>query len=727
VWTGSVTTRAEDDATSNTYTITATFEDPAAAIVAFDSDSLNDNLFWVDVKILDKSKVTGTMRLVATGQYHNVLIANFATLAFWADVVDGDVIRVWDWYSLKTDDVTKADNDPTRWDIKNPEVVNHYNMGKTYGALYIDNDTVIQNIVVYSIGANSSWTLNASCQPALDAARDANLWPIAAGTATIIDRLDAYNPAAYTAGCYYQLNGVDYGLSAADWTRATDQEYWTLGSISATPQVAAGTGGTINFSVTPTYTGTGTHGMTSVALDVSLLLGQTANTTNVAMTDSGSGPWTLDYSCPTTVTSGPKTLRFRTETVVNGVTLLDTATTTSYTVLPTRDVTIDSFTTDTPIVIYGVETPIVLTALVSLASGTDTDITAVTADLTGLGGSATAAFTYGGIVGQQETWTCNYTVPNTATAQINNIPLSVVYNGPGSPESTSCTVTVSSDPIIQISSFSTSPTCIGRGTAGQMLTLDAVVIPLNSATISSVVADLGQIQSGQTKSLTNTGGNNWSDATYEIPDTTPPGVYTITLTVTDNVSGGTTTTYTKTAKFAVGYSYTVGSPYTIGFESLYDTDNTTTITLPWTGTGSLTSRDLCHRDSSAAAVIWTWAPGTSNTGYINTTPKVTGTYGAGFNQVGQMMTSKYPFINPTSLSFSGRSSTAPGNFTIVVQYSSDGTTWTTPASGTFASGTWTTTATTKTTTFNLTGAYYIRIYMSARTGHSFYFDDISMY
>ena len=84
-------------------------------------------------------------------------------------------------------------------------------------------------------------------------------------------------------------------------------------------------------------------------------------------------------------------------------------------------------------------------------------------------------------------------------------------------------------------------------------------------------------------------------------------------------------------------------------------------------------------------------------------------------------------INPTTISFWVLASSATANNTTIVQYSSDATTW--PDLASYSAngsdtGDVTTTFSQKVINANLTGSYYIRWFMSARSGGSQYFDDV---
>ncbi len=105
-----------------------------------------------------------------------------------------------------------------------------------------------------------------------------------------------------------------------------------------------------------------------------------------------------------------------------------------------------------------------------------------------------------------------------------------------------------------------------------------------------------------------------------------------------------------------------------------------------------------------------------------------GTNYAGVNAMnGWVMTPL--LVNPTELFFWGRTSGTTSNFTITLQSSPDLSSWTDVttyiANGT-DTGTVNSTYSQKNAGLNLTGSYYLRWMMTARTGGSFYFDDVEV-
>lgn len=119
---------------------------------------------------------------------------------------------------------------------------------------------------------------------------------------------------------------------------------------------------------------------------------------------------------------------------------------------------------------------------------------------------------------------------------------------------------------------------------------------------------------------------------------------------------------------------------------------------------------------------------TQNSSYIsnNSSNAYTGTYYAGMNGVGDYFYT--PLLSsPTTISFWARTSWTTTDNTINIQYSTDASSWTDLAIYTADgndTGDITFVYSQKTIDANLSGDYYIRWYMSARTGGSIYFDDI---
>lgn len=104
----------------------------------------------------------------------------------------------------------------------------------------------------------------------------------------------------------------------------------------------------------------------------------------------------------------------------------------------------------------------------------------------------------------------------------------------------------------------------------------------------------------------------------------------------------------------------------------------------------------------------------------------TGTYYAGLNATPKYIRTDL-VTNPSSVSFYYRYSSATANNTVKVQVSSNGTDWTDVGTPYVATGSGATiTYVNSSIDLNLTGQYYIQWVMTARTGGSFYFDDVKI-
>lgn len=117
-----------------------------------------------------------------------------------------------------------------------------------------------------------------------------------------------------------------------------------------------------------------------------------------------------------------------------------------------------------------------------------------------------------------------------------------------------------------------------------------------------------------------------------------------------------------------------------------------------------------------------------NSSYITNNSSIahTGTYYSGMNAANDYFYTPL-LTSPTTISFWTEASSTTANNTVKLQYSTDASLWsdlvTYVANGT-DSGDIVSTWTQKTIQANLTGNYYIRWFMSARSGGSAYFDDV---
>lgn len=171
-----------------------------------------------------------------------------------------------------------------------------------------------------------------------------------------------------------------------------------------------------------------------------------------------------------------------------------------------------------------------------------------------------------------------------------------------------------------------------------------------------------------------------------------------------------------------------------GSVSVYVPVAETTTTTPSTSVTTVIDNGFETADGFTAKTTGVWTlkaedgEWVSESAAISTGSKISGSYGCGLAAKGRSL--QTPKIkNPQVLTFKAKASGTTSNYTAQVQYSNDGTNWTTAKS--FAAngsntGTIKTTAATNTVTLNLTGSYYLRFYISARSAGSFYFDDVKV-
>ncbi|MCK7589699.1 T9SS type A sorting domain-containing protein [Subsaxibacter sp. CAU 1640] len=123
-----------------------------------------------------------------------------------------------------------------------------------------------------------------------------------------------------------------------------------------------------------------------------------------------------------------------------------------------------------------------------------------------------------------------------------------------------------------------------------------------------------------------------------------------------------------------------------------------------------------------------WSGGTGT--YQNATAGNTGN-GTGFNSTNDDIITSGLVSSPDYMTFNARTSGTGANFTISFQYSATGgAPWSTAATinaNGSNTGNVTTTASNFTIPLSLTGDYYLRIIMSARSGGSFYLDDVNVF
>lgn len=145
------------------------------------------------------------------------------------------------------------------------------------------------------------------------------------------------------------------------------------------------------------------------------------------------------------------------------------------------------------------------------------------------------------------------------------------------------------------------------------------------------------------------------------------------------------------------------------------------------GTGAETQLSEGFEGASTATPPTGWMVSSSGS-YILTgaSNAYSGTNYAGLNAVNGWV--QTPLVtNPASLSFWARTSAGSANYTVKVQSSTNGSDWTDVATYTAVptdAGTITSTYSQKSLSLGLSGSYYLRWFMSARSGGSLYFDDV---
>ncbi|GGG38259.1 hypothetical protein GCM10010976_07480 [Bizionia arctica] len=122
-----------------------------------------------------------------------------------------------------------------------------------------------------------------------------------------------------------------------------------------------------------------------------------------------------------------------------------------------------------------------------------------------------------------------------------------------------------------------------------------------------------------------------------------------------------------------------------------------------------------------------WA---NNSSYYNGGDANTGTYKAGMNSNNDWIRTDV-ISNPSTLTFWNKASGSTSNFSVIIQYSNNiGGPWTdtsTISANGSNTGSVTDSYSQTSVALNLSGNYYIRWFMSARSGGSFYFDDVAVF
>ncbi len=264
---------------------------------------------------------------------------------------------------------------------------------------------------------------------------------------------------------------------------------------------------------------------------------------------------------------------------------------------------------------------------------------------------------------------------------------------------------------IQISGISSSP-CASPTAQPTGLTLSNITGSSIDGSFTAASADEYLVVASTSPTL---GANPVDTTTYTNGDSLGSGVV---------VQSSSATTFTATGLtqntpyyfyiFSLNGSGCSGGPLYYTTNPL--TGNATTISGPCASTGF----------ESGEPTGWS-----NNGSYYNGGTSNTGTQKAGMNSNNDWISTDQ-LSNPSDISFWARTSSATSDYTITIQYSLDGTTWFDHTQF-FANGSNTGDLTTTYQQFNinlnLTGNYYIRWYISDRTGTggSFYLDDVEVY
>ncbi len=240
--------------------------------------------------------------------------------------------------------------------------------------------------------------------------------------------------------------------------------------------------------------------------------------------------------------------------------------------------------------------------------------------------------------------------------------------------------------------------------------------------------DIPNVTASAATSISDTGFTaNWSAAsgitTYEFDLSTSSDFSTF-------VTGYDALQVTGTSVALTGLS--AGTTYYYRVRSFYnETGGTSSSTITTLTTGTGTGTVILTAGFEGATTPPTgWAISAAGA-YIqsNSTNAHAGTNYAGTNKVNGWV--RTPLLtNPTQLTFWGRTSAASANYTITIQAATaDSASWsniTTFVATPTDAGTVTSTYTQKTVALNLTGSYYLRWYMTVRSGGSLYFDDVEV-
>lgn len=233
----------------------------------------------------------------------------------------------------------------------------------------------------------------------------------------------------------------------------------------------------------------------------------------------------------------------------------------------------------------------------------------------------------------------------------------------------------------------------------------------------------------------------------------PATSVTFTVVAPVNITGqptnqsattGNTATFSVTASNAAGYQWQINtgsgwSDIAGATTASYTTPATTLAMNGYQYQVVITGNAPCGNVTSSAATLsvttgpcftdnfnsgyGTWSGGSGT--YNNSTAGNTGN-GVGFNDVNDDIITNVAITNPQSIQFQLASSSTSANKTISIEYATSATgPWTTVRN--ILNSEVSTSFTLFTTNLNLTGAYYLRIVMSSRTGGSYYLDNVDVF
>lgn len=187
------------------------------------------------------------------------------------------------------------------------------------------------------------------------------------------------------------------------------------------------------------------------------------------------------------------------------------------------------------------------------------------------------------------------------------------------------------------------------------------------------------------------------------------------------VSNGTSTSFTSGGLSAsTTYYY-----FVFAYNSVSCSGGPIYKTLALSGNATTIAGPCLSDNFDASYGNWTLGTGT----YQNATAGISGN-GTGFNSTNDDIITTVAVSNPSSITFQGAASGTTANFTIKVQHSNSSTGPWTDAATINANGSNTGTITDVWNSYNfplVSGTHFLRIVMSARSGGSFYLDNVQIF